>query len=212
MSKELVIIGNSGAARECYWLAQDCIEAGLDLVFKGFLAFEGHAGNLCELQGLALGNDADYVPEANDVFAIGIGLPALRWRAYHKWKERGAAFINLIHPTVPIAQSAFLGEGNILARASYLSCNAILGNGNYLNGSVVVGHDAWIGDCNFLGTFSMILGGAHVGDRNSFSVQTVLMPHARVGNDNTILPAACIYKGCRDAKIMAGNPALNIKN
>lgn len=212
VSKNLVIIGNSGAARECYWLARDCVKAGQDMVFKGFLAFEGHVGNLAELSSFLLGNDDAYISEPDDVFAIGIGQPALRCKAYAKWKKKGAEFINLIHPTVPIIGDVRLGEGNIIACASYISCNSTLGNANYLNGSVVVGHDVIIGDCNFFGTFSLILGGARVGDRNSFAIHSAAMPGAHVGNDNTILPATYIYKGCRDGKVMAGNPAVNIKD
>lgn len=212
MSKNLIIIGNSGAARECYWLAQDCIAAGQDMVFKGFLAFEGFEGNLCELSHFELGSDAAYTPTPDDVFIIGLGQPALRSQAYHKWKEKGARFVNLIHPGVPIVGNAALGEGNILACGSYLSCDSVLGNANYLNGSVVVGHDAIIGDCNFFGTFSLILGGARIGDRNSFAIHSAVMPGARIGNDNIAMPAAYIYKGCRNGKIMAGNPAINIKN
>lgn len=211
MSKNLVIIGNSGAARECYWLARDCIKAGQDLTFKGFLAFEGHAGNLAELSPFLLGNDDAYFPAPDDVFAIGIGLPTLRCRAYEKWKKKGADFVNLIHPTVPVTGDVKMGEGNILAHSSYLSCNVVLGNCNYLNGSVVVGHDVIIGDCNFFGTFCLLLGGAKIGSRNSFGIHSAAMPHARIGNDNTILPAAYVYKGCRNEKTMAGNPAINIK-
>lgn len=212
MSKQLVIIGNSGAARECYWLAQDCIKAGQDLTFKGFLAFEAYSGNLAELAPLLLGDDDAYIPAPGDVFAIGIGLPDLRYKVYEKWKRKGAEFINLIHPTVSLIGDVKLGEGNILACASYVSCNAALGNGNYLNGSVVVGHDVTIGDCNFFGTFSLLLGGAKIGSRNSFGIHSAAMPHARIGDDNTILPAAYIYKGCQNKKVMNGNPAVNIKD
>lgn len=212
MSKNLVIIGNSGAARECYWIAQDCMAAGASLKFKGFLAYEGFKGDLRKLAAYDLGNDDTYVPEKNDVFVLGIGSPALRCKAFHKWKAKGAKFINLIHPSCTVAKDASMGKGNILAHASFISCDATLGDCNYLNGSVVVGHDTIIGDCNFFGTFSMILGGAKVGDRNSFAIQSGVMPGARVGNDNQILPAAYVYKGCRDGKVMAGNPAVNIKD
>lgn len=211
MNKQLVIIGNSGAARECYWLAQDCIKAGQKMTFKGFLAFESYSGDLADLSPFLIGDDDAYSPGPEDVFAIGIGLPGLRCKVYEKWKKKDVEFINLIHPTVPIIGDVKLGDGNIIACASYISCNATLGNANYLNGSVVIGHDVIVGDCNFFGTFSLLLGGARVGNRNSFAIHSAAMPHAHIGNDNTILPAAYIYKGCRNEKVMAGNPAINIK-
>jgi len=33
---------------------------------------------------------------------------------------------------------------------------------------------------------------------------------AKIGNDNTIAPGAFVYKGCRDNRLLAGNPALDI--
>lgn len=211
MTRKLVIIGSSGAARECYWLARDCMETRPDMAFKGFLAFEGHPANLADLSQFLLGNDDAYLPALDDVFAIGIGLPTLRRKVYEKWKKKGAEFINLIHPTVPIIGDVKIGEGNLVAHSSYLSCNTVLGNANYLNGSVVVGHDAIIGDYNFFGTFSLILGGARIGSCNNFGIQSAAMPGSRIGNDNTLLSGAHVYKGCRDGKVMAGNPAVNIR-
>lgn len=210
MKKRLVIIGNAGAARECYWLVRDIIEQTSDLELKGFLAFEGNPGNLCELAEYSMGSDEEYRAEQGDVFAIGIGLPALRLKAFRKWKERGAQFVNLIHPTVRLIGEVSLGEANILACASCISCNTSIGDANYLNGSVVIGHDVHIGDANFFGPFSMVLGNAAVGTANSFGVRAVAMDKAVIGDSNIIAPGAYVYKGCGNGCRMHGNPALNI--
>jgi sugar O-acyltransferase (sialic acid O-acetyltransferase NeuD family) len=208
--KRVIIIGNSGAARECYWLLSDMLRERADASFRGFLAFEGFAGDLRDLADFALGSDDAYLPCAEDVFVIGIGLPALRRKAFGKWKDRGARFFTLVHPTVHLAENAVLGEGNILASGTYISCDAALGNANYLNGFMIVGHDARIGDYNFFGTCTQVLGGAGIGDGNSLGVSSVLMPGAKIGDNNTIAPGAFVYKGCGDNRIMAGNPALDV--
>ena len=210
MRPQLVILGNAGAARECYWLARECMDNGLDIDFKGFLAFEGHQGDLRDLAGHFLGSDDDYSLATEDVFVIGIGLPALRRKAFCKWKNRGAQFINLVHPNVHQIGHVTLGEGNILACGTYISCNAVIGDANFLNGSVVVGHDVRIGNFNFFGPFSLLLGGACVGAENSFGVHTVLLAHASIGNHNVIAPGAYVYKGCGNEQILAGNPALSM--
>jgi acetyltransferase-like isoleucine patch superfamily enzyme len=210
MSRHAVILGNSGAARECYWLLRDVMLERGDVAFRGFLAFEGHAGDLRELAGLALGSDESYTPAPDDEFIIGIGLPELRLKAFGKWKERGARFMNLVHPTVKGVGKNEFGEGNVLAHNCHISCDAALGNANYLNGSVVIGHDARLGDGNFFAPFSIVLGNARVGSGNSFGVHSVVLAKAKIGDSNTLAPGAYVYKGCGDNCVMAGNPALNV--
>lgn len=210
MRKNLVIIGNSGAARECYWLARDMVDNGEDMEIKGFLSFEGYNANLCDLSDKLIGDDDAYCLKENDVLSIGIGMPGLRKKAFLKWKIRGGHFVNLIHHSVTLVHDVILGEANILCCRSYLSCNTHIGDANYLNGSVVVGHDASIGDFNFFGPFSMVLGGATLGSCNTVGVNAVVLPHAQVGDNNIIAPGAYIYKGCANKNVMMGNPAYNI--
>ena len=208
--RNVVIIGNSGAARECHWLLGDIAQHEPDLAFKGFLAFEGYAGDLRGLSHLQLGNDDDYVPEPGDVFVIGIGEPKLRQNAFDKWKQRGAAFINLIHPFTRIHQDVQIGEANIVSCACSIACGSVIGNANYLNGAIILGHDVRIGNANFFAPGVIAIGEVSIGSRNSFGVHSTVLAKAKIGNDNTIAPGAFIYKGCRHNTIMAGNPALRV--
>lgn len=208
MAGGVVIIGNSGAARECYWNALDML--GDSFRFRGFLAYEGFPGELKELSGLEIGSDESFTPRPDDVFVIGIGSPELRSRAFAKWKARGARFLTLIHPVSFLSPGTVMGEGNIVACSCYVSCNVEIGSANFLNGSVTLGHDARVGDANFFGTFSLILGGATIGSQNAFGVRSTVLPGAKIGDGNTIAPGAFIYKGCGNGRLMAGNPALDM--
>lgn len=208
MRRQLVIIGNSGAARECYWLARDMMEAGADFSFKGFLAFEGYMADLKKLSDKLLGTDDAYQPESDDVFAIGMGTPHLRLKAYEKWKSRGAVFLTLLHPTAVLQEDILLGEANIIARDAAISCDTVIGNANFFNGGVIVGHDAVIGDGNVFGPRSVLLGETFVGNGNLFGAQSVALPSSQIGSHNKIAPGAYVYKGCKDNCVMAGNPAM----
>lgn len=208
--KKIVIIGNSGAARECYWLLRDVMLQQPNLVFEGFLSFEGHKGDLRDLAAWELGSDDAYSPQEDHALVIGIGKPALRLKAYEKWKARKARFFSLIHPTVKIVGDVALGDANIIAHNCHVSCNTSIGNANYFNGSVVVGHDTRVGHGNFFAPFSIVLGNVRIGSGNSFGVYSAVLDHAHIGNGNTVAPGAHVYKGCSDACIMAGNPALRM--
>jgi len=209
--RNVVIIGNSGAARECYWLLGEVAQREPDLAFKGFLAFEGYESDLSGLSQWRLGSDDDYIAAPGDVFIIGMGVPALRQKAFDKWKRRGAMFINLIHPFTTIPPGTHMGEANIVSCASFLSCDVVIGNANYLNGEITLGHDVAVGNANFFAPGCIVLGEASIGSRNALGVRSAVLPKARIGNDNVIAPGAFVYKGCRNDTLMAGNPAINIR-
>lgn len=211
MGIKAVIIGNGSAARECYWTLRDVMEADSSISFKGFLAFEGFQGNLEELAEYELGSDDDYRQSSDEAFIIGNGNPSLRIKIYEKWKSRSARFMNLIHPTGILYKSLDLGEANVLTPLCCISCNVKLGEANYYNGpTVVLAHDVQLGRGNVLAPGVKLLGGVKVGSGNSFGADATVLPGGRVGDGNKIAPGAVLYKGCRNNKIMAGNPAISL--
>ena len=205
----VVIVGNSGAARECYWLLRVAREADEKVPpFKGFLAWKGYAGQLCELARFSLGNSEDYQPAHDDLFVIGIGKPELRMAAYTWLKALNASFYTLRHPNVYVCPSATVGEANIFQRDCVVQANASIGNVNFFNGGVVIGHDAVVGDGNTFNLYTGISGHAKLGNANQLAPRCVVLEHATVGNWNIFAPGAVVYKGCKDHCLMTGNPAL----
>ncbi len=213
MVLNIIIIGNSGAASECYTIIHDMLTVGpfkVNFRFKGFLSHKGYKGNLGFLEQYELGSDEDYIPAKHDVFALGIGDNALRLEAFHAMKEKGGEFISLVSPWAYIAENVQIGEGNIIGTTCHISSNVVMGDANYLNGNVRIGHDVTIGDGNFLGQQSMVFGAAKIGNINQLGPLALIMEKSKVGNNNVIAPSSVIYKGCRDNCIMAGNPAIKM--
>lgn len=210
--KRLWIIGNSGAARECYWIYRDMCAASTSLEreisFAGFLGWDHYPSKLASLSSFFRGEALEMPLISDDLFSIGIGAPALRDKIYHEMKSRGASFFTLLHPTADINPTASIGEANIFQRGSTVFCDARLGNANYLNGAVNLSHDVTVGESNFFGPFSLVLGKATVGSRNSFAVRATLLPHARIGDDNILEPGAIVYRGCSSSRRLEGNPAI----
>lgn len=205
----VVIVGNSGAARECYWLLRVVREANEKTPpFKGFLAWKGYASQLCELAQYSLGSSEAYQPAHDDLFVIAIGKPELRMDAYNWLRGLKAGFYTLRHPNVYICPSVSLGEGNIFQRDCVVQANASIGNANFFNGGVIVGHDAVVGDGNTFNLHTGISGNVRVGDANQFAPRCVVLQHAKVGSWNVFAPGAVVYRGCKDHCQMTGNPAL----
>ena len=210
----IIIIGNSGAARECYWILQDVRGSAPGLAdyyhFGGFLDWQGYAGDLKELGVMHIGTTTDHAICPDDLFIIGVGKPALRRDIFIAMKKRGARFMNLIHPWSYVCPSASMGEGNIIQRGCCLYVNDTLGDANYLNGAVNLAHDAVAGDFNFFGPYALALGGATIGSCNHIGPHSVMLEHSRMGDGNLVTPGSVLYKGCRDNCRMAGNPAIRI--
>jgi acetyltransferase-like isoleucine patch superfamily enzyme len=210
--QNLVIIGNSHAGRECYYLFKDMLEHDAALRttvrFKGFLGHEGYAGNLGELAPLLLGDDTDYIPESEDRFAIGIADTGLRRAVYENLQARGSAFFTLLSPFAQISRDIRWGDANIIGHGCAFSCGITVGNANYFNSAVILGHDARIGNYNFFGPRSSVLGSTRIGDGNRAGAHSLVLEKARIGHGNSIAPGAVIYKGCGNGRFMIGNPAL----
>lgn len=210
----LYIIGNSGAARECYWLYRDMCAADAGLTgrtpFQGFLSWQGHENNLKSLADLYAGEATSMPVTQETLFAIGIGEPALRKEVFTEMKRRDAKFFTLRHPVTQIHPETQLGEANIFQMGCTVFCDTIIGNANYFNGSVNIAHDVVIGDYNFFGPYTLVLGAAKLGSLNLFAVRSTLLPGCRVGNGNIIAPVSVLYKGCGHKKRMVGNPAVAI--
>lgn len=211
---QVIIIGNSGAARECYWLLDDMVRSAPGLrnyyIFKGFLAWNGYQGDLKKMAHFLLGDARDYSPSTDELFVIGIGQPNLRKAVFEDFKERGANFLTLVHPWSDISPVAEVGEANIFQRGSSVHCDVCIGNANYFNGAINVGHDVEIGDYNFIGPASLLLGDCSIGSQNMIGVRSTFLAKSRIGSGNIIAPGSVIYKGCGNNCRLAGNPALKI--
>lgn len=210
--KNLVIVGNSHAARECYTIFSDMLEheptLRSSIQFKGFLGHKGFAGNLQKLGQYDLGSDTEYCIKPGDCFAIGIGDTHLRLSVYNELESKSVEFFTLQSPFANICRDCVVGKGNIIGHACAFSCDIIIGNANYLNSGNVLGHDVRIGDGNFFGPQAMLLGGVHIGNGNRLGARSLVLEQCRIGNSNIIAPGAIVYKGCSDGKRLAGNPAL----
>ena len=213
---EIIIIGNSGAARECHQLLLDCIFTSptlrFSMKFAGFLSHEGFSGNLGNLNQFLIGDTRDWTPTPQQRFILGVGSPLLRQEIFLKMKARNAVFMNLISPWSYVPVEFAMGEGNIINSTCNFSCDGSIGDANYFNGNVRLGHDVKIGSFNFFAPSTTVLGGASVGDCNLVAIGSVLLESCRIGNKNHVQPGSIIYKGCRNNCRMAGNPALKIES
>lgn len=211
---KVCIVGNSGAARECYWILRDLLESSPGLAayyaFSGFYSWDAYPDNLKELAEFSRGPIETHRIDGEELYIIGIGKPDLRRGVFMWLKERKAKLMNLIHPWTAICPSATMGEGNVFQRGCTVYANAQIGNGNYINGAANLSHDAKIGDFNFLAPYAIVLGGAHIGDLNWLAPHAVIMDRAGIGDHNLVAPNSSVFKGAGSNARLIGSPAIKM--
>ena len=144
--KNLYIVGASGCGREVLNIIKD-IHAiqGVRWNIIGFLD-----DNLNALEGIdcdfnVVGTITDYIPQENDVLALGIANPQVKENLVKILKEKGAVFETIIHPYVALGRFNTIGEGAVIYSGFGMTVNVHIGNFCTLL-ACGLGHDVSIGD------------------------------------------------------------------
>lgn len=207
--KNIVFIGAGGFACECYAYLQDILAQGNDLIFKGFLSTTNNL-HPYGLEKYFLGHYDDYNFDDNDYVVIAIGACGTRKALYDKLKAKNVKFFNLISPKAYIPNISIIPECTIVAPFVSIAMNAKIGIGNIINGFSGIGHDAMIGNFNVFSSHIDICGFTKIGDENFFGSRVSTLPRSKIGNNNKIAAGSVVYRGCKNNRVMQGNPAVVI--
>lgn len=207
--KQLIIIGAGGFAREVCDMLPSMRGFCDEWRFKGFLdgtaRLEESAYKI--LQAPVLGDIASYRIQNEDVFACAIGDPLVKEQVTHIVEEKGGKFINLIHKTATISDSAVLGTGNILCKYSSVNANAWLGNYIMVNNFSQIAHDAKIGSYTSIMCYVDITGGVIVGEKTFWGSGARALPHSKIGAKSLIGAGSLVLKRVNEGQHVLGVPA-----
>ena len=189
---DILIAGAGGFGREVYLWAKGSFSEE-QYKIKGFLDDNSKALDGYNIEIGVVGSIDKYEIKEKDRFIIGIGTLAIKKQIVEKLIVRGAKFINLIHPTAVIADTAVIGRGNVIAPFVLISNCAKLNDFVVLNVYSSCGHDTRIGKyCTlspyaaatgfvilenevFLGTHATVIPGKKVGYQSKISANSVVM-------------------------------------
>ena len=205
--KKIAIIGAGGFGQEVYYLWRDMLSVAQEsFEFVGF--FDDKEDILISSVKIEELNAIDFSLEV----AIAIG----NTKHIHLVKNRlcndNLKFPNIIHPSAQFLDrgSVLLGEGNIFAMNSMVSCNVEIGSFNIFNTRVTLGHDVVLGNFNVLSPNVQLSGGVIVGDENFFGFNSGVIQQKKIGNRNTIGAGAILLRHIKDEGTYLGNPAIKV--
>jgi len=196
--KDILIVGNSGFAREIEWLIERINEVTPTWNFKGFINKENVDGTIGD-DNFLLG----YRHEIHVVIAIGI--PYIRKKLYQFYKgNANICFPNIIDPSVLMSDSVSLGKGNIICANTVLTVGISLGDFCIINLDCTVWHDTKIKDFVTINPSVNISGDVIINDLVNLGTGTQIIQGKTIGQEtqtgagsvvNSDLPGYCTAVG-----------------
>lgn len=161
MSREFVIIGAGGFAREVADVFDACKDEGQDYELLGYCVEAGYGqpGTVIDDRPI-LGDFAWLARHASRVIVIcGVGDPGVRKRLVMRAQVCGARFGSIIHPSATITRHVTIGEGVVITAGCVLTNQIRISSHVHVNLNCTIGHDAVLED------FTTLAPGVHISGR-----------------------------------------------
>ena len=194
--KNLIIIGAGAAGQEIFsWASPHFLAMGYD--FKGFVD---------DAHPIAFSKIIDYIPKKNDVFICSIGSSLTRVKCSDCLRDKGAEFINLIHPSA-IVLSSITSKGIVIAPFVYVSNNVQLGDYVLINVSATVGHNASIGKGSIICAHADLTGYVVVGENVLIGSHACVIPGKHIGDSAVVGAGSAVIRHVPPGATVIGVPA-----
>jgi len=210
MSK-LLIIGAGGCGREVFQWAKD-MQNHKKLWDKiGFLDDNLNALDRYGLSSMMVGTISDHVPDEGEEYVCAVADPAQKIQICQSFKNRGARFVNIIHPSVIIADYSTIGEGVILCPRVIVSINVNVGNHVLMNSFSVAGHDVTLERGCTLSAQCDLMGHVYLEEEVFLGSGARIFPGKRVGRCAKIGAGSVVIRNVPANVSVFGNPARRIE-
>lgn len=208
--KNLILIGAGGCGREVLQIAKAVNRLNLTWSIKGFLDDRTDALDRLRCDVTVIGNVETYIPQPDDQFVCCIGNSAVRKMIIDKMKAKDAEFVNIIHPTALIADSALIGKAVILYPYSIISDNAEIGDGCIVNMHSTIAHDSKLGEYCTISAHCDVTGMCTVGNRVFMGSGARIVPNSKIGDDVFICAGSTVMSRVKNGMKVLGTPAKRI--
>ena len=208
--KHLLIVGAGGFGREMFGAAREAVGFGSEFDVLGFLdarpgALDGFAG-----YPPVLGDPADYVPRADEVFVTALGDIAARRRCVAALEAKGARFISVVHRSAFLGPNVSVGAGSFIAPHAVLTADISVGRHACVFHGSSVGHDTVLGDFAHVYAQCSLGGAVKVGEGARIFPGAVVVPRRTLGADSTVGAGSVVILDVPAGTTVFGNPAAPI--
>lgn len=207
MKRQIIILGAAYFAREVYSMVMDCIAAGKDWKFKGFLDNRMNLLDDFKHTGEMLGAVEDYTPGPNDYVIPALGDSAIREKYVAILKAKGAKFETLIHPTAYIGTGCEIGEGCVITQFALLTADVHLGNFVNVGGRTTLSHGNYLDDFVTFAGHCCVAGEVKVGRSAFVGCNVTIAPQLTIGAKAYLCAGSVVLRRVKENTRVIGNPA-----
>jgi len=207
----LLIIGSGHCGRETFEWAKDIQERQKRWDAIGFLNDDIHALDKYHLSDLMVGTIKDHIPAEGEEFVCAIADPANKMMLCKSFKERGARFVNVIHPSVIIADYSVIGDGVIICPQVIICPNSNVGDHVLVDSFSVVGHDVTVEKGCSISDHCDLMGHVYLEEEAFLGSGARIIPWMRVGRGAKVGVGSIVIRNVEANTSVFGNPARRVE-
>lgn len=207
--KNIVVIGSSGHGK----VVADVLSHMPEYRLAGFIDAYKEKGTRCFGELAVLGSEAD-LPALMATQQISGGIVAIgdNWiRSQVVAKIQAIvpafAFINAIHPSAVISDTASIGTGNLIAANAVINTNAVIGHHCIINTMACIEHDNRMDDYASVAPRVVTGGNVNIGAYTAVSIGAVVKHGISIGEQSLIGAGAVVLKPVAAFSTWYGVPA-----
>lgn len=185
-NRKIIIVGQGATALEYaeYLLDYFKVLAPTKMELFGFLSLSGEQNRLNHLL-LELGEAKSHEPDPSFLYLMGCD-PSRYYDVLETLRNKGAQFMNFIHPDAKMGSNIELGEGVVVGPFVYIQSGSSIGDFNLLEMYSTVSMFSEIGSFNRLFPKSYVGPECVLGMHNSIGLNANIQKGKLIGNDNRI--------------------------
>lgn len=139
--------------------------------------------------------------------AIAVTPGSLRRKIYHKLKDIGFEFINIIHPNTNISPSVEIGIGNHIKSGAVIETNTKIGDFCIIDNGVIIAHDNVIKDGCHLAPGVSLGSNINLSENCVIGIGSSISTGVSIGENSIVSVGSSVTSDVENNSIIEGVPA-----
>lgn len=152
------------------------------------------------------------VLKSNAYFALGVGIPKVRYQLNKYFTENGGIIKTILSNNISVGSfDTEINKGCTIMDGVTITNNVKIGVCSLINVNTFIAHDSVVGDFTDIAPNVTISGKCKVGDFTSIGTGSILLPNVTVGSNVMIGAGSVIKNNIPDNSLVIGSPGKVIK-
>ncbi len=212
MSRDIVIYGAGGLARETLWMINSNEILRSQYNVRAFVVDDKYIE--CtpkKVSGLPVFPKEYFYGRAKEErpgVIVAIGEPHGRRSCFEELEQlEYLSFPSIIHPTCNVSPDIEVAPGTIIHSYCIVTVNVKIGKCVFVNGTSAIGHDAEVGDFVSIMPRCDISGHVKIGACASIGAKSFILERKSVGENAVVAPGSIVLRNVPANVTVMGNPA-----